>query len=247
MKKTAMVTLMFICWIAVGVVCVQPIKAQYQGDVTINADGSLTPTTSIQQVGDVYYLTSDIAEVIWVYKSNIIIDGNGHTLIGAELWLLNLYNSTVRNFIITNGYAGIILSNASNVTITNNTITGTGALAFQMTGGICINDGSTSNIIVGNILMSNQVAILLSAAYQNVIVENNFIDNSLAVLLWSSAFNNIYHNNFVNNSRQASEPGVGNIGGYDNPAFNTWDNGYSSGGNYWSDYLTKYPDAKVCL
>jgi parallel beta-helix repeat protein len=244
MKKTALVTLMFICWIAVGVVCVQPIKAQYQGNIAINADGSITPSTaSIQQVGDVYYLTSDMTENVWVYKSNITLDGNGHTLIGAQLSLLNLYNSTVRNFIITNGYAGIILANASNVTITNNTITGTGALPLQETGGIYIIDGSSSNIIVGNILMSNQVAILLSAAYQNVIVENNFTDNSLAVLLWSSAFNNVYHNNFVNNSMQANEPGVGNILGYDNPAFNTWDNGYSSGGNYWSDYLTKYPDA----
>lgn len=24
---------------------------------------------------------------------------------------------------------------------------------------------------------------------------------------------------------------------------NIWDNGYPSGGNYWSDYLTKYPNA----
>jgi hypothetical protein len=45
-------------------------------------------------------------------------------------------------------------------------------------------------------------------------------------LLTSSSNNTLYHNNFVNNTLQA---------GSDSPT-NTWDNGYPSGGNYWSDY-----------
>jgi hypothetical protein len=41
-------------------------------------------------------------------------------------------------------------------------------------------------------------------------------------------FNKIHHNNFVNNDgKQAYE-----LGG----PINTWDDGYPSGGNYWSDY-----------
>jgi parallel beta-helix repeat protein len=40
--------------------------------------------------------------------------------------------------------------------------------------------------------------------------------------------NKIYHNNFVNNADQV-EPDS-------SPLYNAWDNGYPSGGNYWSDY-----------
>ena len=38
--------------------------------------------------------------------------------------------------------------------------------------------------------------------------------------------NTIYHNDFVNNGLQVLADGSANY----------WDNGYSSGGNYWSDY-----------
>ena len=43
--------------------------------------------------------------------------------------------------------------------------------------------------------------------------------------LESSDNNRIYHNSFINNSPQARDNGS-----------NYWDNGYPSGGNYWSDY-----------
>jgi hypothetical protein len=44
--------------------------------------------------------------------------------------------------------------------------------------------------------------------------------------LYSPSNNTIYHNNFIGNAFQASTDG----------SPNTWDNGYPSGGNYWSDY-----------
>lgn len=42
----------------------------------------------------------------------------------------------------------------------------------------------------------------------------------------SSDFNMVYHNNFMDNLVQAEDTSDNNI----------WDNGYPSGGNYWSDY-----------
>jgi len=53
-----------------------------------------------------------------------------------------------------------------------------------------------------------------------------FLDGSLSNL--------IYYNNFLNNTRQVYDfswdpPPVP-------PSRNTWDEGYPSGGNYWSDY-----------
>ena len=47
-------------------------------------------------------------------------------------------------------------------------------------------------------------------------------------------------NTIVNNTFQASFSGW--FGPYISP--NTWDNGYPSGGNYWSDYEVRYPDAR---
>jgi len=43
----------------------------------------------------------------------------------------------------------------------------------------------------------------------------------------------VYHNNLLYNTNQA----------VDDMGTNFWDNGYPCGGNYWSDYEEKYPDA----
>ena len=57
----------------------------------------------------------------------------------------------------------------------------------------------------------------------NNIITNNTIINSY-IYVQSSNSNNIYHNNFIDIT-WSSDTGV-----------NSWDNGYPSGGNFWSDY-----------
>jgi parallel beta-helix repeat protein len=58
------------------------------------------------------------------------------------------------------------------------------------------------------------------------IVGNTVSDGLYGIYLYTSSDNNeIYHNNIINNWYQA----------YDECS-NTWDNGYLSGGNYWSDF-----------
>jgi len=56
-------------------------------------------------------------------------------------------------------------------------------------------------------------------------------------MIWGVSNNTIYHNNFVNNTAQAQDASVDSA----NP-INVWDDGYPFGGNYWSDYLTRYPN-----
>jgi parallel beta-helix repeat protein len=60
---------------------------------------------------------------------------------------------------------------------------------------------------------------------------NNIANNLYGVNLDSSSNNTIYYNSFNNNTNQV----------YSSRSTNIWDNG--SVGNYWSDYLTKYPNA----
>jgi len=48
----------------------------------------------------------------------------------------------------------------------------------------------------------------------------------MAIYLWDSSNNVFCHNNFINNTYQV----------YTSNSVNVWDDGYPSGGNYWSDY-----------
>ena len=55
----ASLTLILICLVALGAACVLPVKAQYQGSISINALGSIEPST-------VYTLTDNIYNVTFV-------------------------------------------------------------------------------------------------------------------------------------------------------------------------------------
>jgi parallel beta-helix repeat protein len=86
---------------------------------------------------------------------------------------------------------------------------------------------SDNTIISGNVVEYNEIGILLSDSYNNVISGNSIIEsNWIGIYLQDTDANEIYHNNFIDNTQQAYS--------YKNP--DTWDNGYPSGGNYWSDY-----------
>jgi hypothetical protein len=61
----------------------------------------------------------------------------------------------------------------------------------------------------------------------NTITQNNIGMNEYGLFTEYSTHNTIYWNNFVNNTGQVYV-GSGSI--------NTWDKGYPSGGNYWSNY-----------
>lgn len=54
------------------------------------------------------------------------------------------------------------------------------------------------------------------------------------VSLENSSNNRVYHNNFINNTKQVHD--VSWDFPWIPPSINIWDDGYPSGGNYWSDY-----------
>ena len=59
-------------------------------------------------------------------------------------------------------------------------------------------------------------------AYNNTVTRNTIVNNYLGIYLRESSQNKFYHN-FVTNASIFE-------------GWNTWDEGYPSGGNYWSDY-----------
>ena len=150
-------------------------------------------------------------------------------------------NNTIRN----NKYFGVLLNCSHNNiighnTVTNNTyhdifiscshknIVGNNSVA-NSTNGISLL-GSNYNSIEGNIVSNNENGIDLTDSTENVIRYNNISGNKIGIELGYSeraSSNSIYHNNFVNNSpHQVLSAG----------SVNLWDDGYPSGGNYWSDY-----------
>jgi parallel beta-helix repeat protein len=242
MKKTAVIVLILTSFL-LGVICVNPVDAEYQGNITINADGSISPSSApIKQTSNIYSLISDIVGSITVHTSNIILDGSGHTVLGVSLQ--GTLNVTVKNFVVASqGEAvGISLSYASNNLIVNNTVTGfesIQALNGVLFAGIYV-EGGTSNTITQNNLMYNLNGMEFINTSYNLIVQNNITSNpiwnfhgpfSTGIYFVGASNNTIYHNNFVNSTYQAKVP----------DSINAWDDGYL--GNYWSDYKTEYPSA----
>jgi parallel beta-helix repeat protein len=83
-----------------------------------------------------------------------------------------------------------------------------------------------TRIAVQNLnLTKNKEGILLVYTTNSTIIQNDITSNYIGIRLRNSSGNFIYHNSLVNNVNQVNT--------YDSQ--NAWDDGYPSGGNYWSD------------
>ena len=167
-------------------------------------------------------------------------DSNGNTI--STNTFENTYGSTINLFM------------SENNKITKNTLKGSNECAIKIW-------SSDKNTVSYNRISNNNLGVLLDHAAENTIIQNDITDNrgfgmqlkSPSALLGGSENNIIHHNNFINNQPDGLDvsipaimgehqrggdpfsmewvPGLGNI----------WDDGKE--GNYWSDYLTRYPDA----
>jgi parallel beta-helix repeat protein len=189
-------------------------------------------TTNTVNGKPVYYL---------VNQSNLLVEPSTYPEIGY-LAIINSINVTVREvqpvggnrqdvlFAFTNsssvedcsfsnrGYAGIQLQNCHNVTITECEI-------INHYHGIRV-DESNFNWVKHNLIRDNFWTGIVMEGKSNQIVENNMSNYEENIALYRSTNNSIFHNNF--------------FGGWvpllHESYFNIWDDGYPSGGNYWSDH-----------
>ncbi|UCE37258.1 MAG: right-handed parallel beta-helix repeat-containing protein [Thermoplasmata archaeon] len=97
--------------------------------------------------------------------------------------------------------------------------------------GIRFFKANDNRIITNNVSLNSLDGIrLLSSSKRNSIIDNTVFSNSnYGIYINDSLNNNIYHNNIITNTIQAYD-GTNNG--------NQWDDGYPSGGNYWSDWTT---------
>lgn len=171
----------------------------------------------------------DFEGSINIQKSNIIFNGNNNTLFGGIIVLSDY--TTIANTTIM--YANSPIE------------------AFGQTTAIML--FSSHNNITGNYLSNNTIGINFaseiiyaiehpaSECKKNYVVGNTITNCYTALKFYSSQDNHIYHNNFINNNYTVGDSGF--IYYYPSkPSINVWDDGYGSG-NFWDDYLTRYPNA----
>jgi len=216
--------------------------------IYIRANGLVDPPTApISQSGNVYTFTANIYESIVIEKDNIIVNGNGYTLQGTPpsygFTLNSRSNVTIKKTYITGFRYGIYLKFSTDSTIDSNALINcdrggiwlesstrinivNNAMANNYVG-VLLTWSNNTNTIASNSIRNNPFGVMLIVSSNNIIKDNTIANNNLGGIYLDRANNSIiYHNNLINNTPQAVTP----------DSVDTWDNGYPSGGNYWSDY-----------
>jgi parallel beta-helix repeat protein len=251
-KRVAGVLLLSLLMVDIVILafCIRPAFAERL--IYVRADGSVDPPTAPISTTDniTYTFTENIGDQIVVQRSDIMIDGNGYShesqgesgICGFNLTSIN--NVTIRNVEIKNFAFGIYLHSSSYDVVTGSNISDCdyGVRLYESSSntildskitnntasGIAIQD-SSNNTLFEVSLESNDFGIGLDSSSNNT-VYNTSITTSRFVGIWldASANNTFYHNNFMDNPVQVNieTPGYANF----------WDDGYPSGGNYWSDH-----------
>ena len=234
------------------------------GNVVVNNLVNNKPLIYLEDVSD--YAVGDAGQVILVNCNNILVKNLNlsYTIVGVELWQTNntaisgnnianngigiwaeySANNSISGNNIANNNIGILIHHSSNNIISYNNVTANSRYGIWLCSsannsisgnnitannnrGIDIRGCSNSSIVSNNIA-NNGIGIWVEHSANNSILGNDIVNNyyGVVVCLESSSNNSIYHNNFVGNTNQ-----IGNCG-----SINVWDDGYPSGGNYWSDY-----------
>jgi len=241
---------------------IESVKA-WTGTIYIREDGSIDPPEAPLVTNDkvVYRLTGNITSDVHgivVWRDNIVFDGASYYVQGTgKSGYVGIYmkfrsNVTIKNTRIIAFHTGIYLNQCLSVSITSNLLTSNKY-------GIWLS-GSSKNDIHTNIIQSNEYGILLHGygtgfsgssnnsisfnsisnndrgigffgfSNNNTISSNTITNNGVAVdFTWyNDNDNKFWHNNFIDNNEQCR------IFGHE--SINIWDDGYPSGGNFWSDY-----------
>ncbi len=154
--------------------------------------------------------------------------------------------STIAGITITSWDQGIVVQDAAGCEIYDNIMSlinkngvvlqGTGAVSNQVCGNmfeqdavaIDVSSSSSNNVISQNIISLSSIGLRIETS-GNTICENMISENQLGISIVNSNNNAIYHNDFMDNTiafqlSSSTSPG------------NRWDDGYPSGGNYWSTW-----------
>jgi len=164
---------------------------------------------------------SEFGIYLWESTNNTLVNNmasnhkyDGICVVGSS------YNMLVNDIALDNR-VGIYLSRSNYNTLIGNSVS-------NNSNGIRL-DNSRYNVLLNNTASNNYDAGMFLDGGENNTFLNNIIahNHEYGIRMLNSAGNTVFHNNLINNAKQ-----VYVTTGY----VNTWDDGYPSGGNYWSDY-----------
>jgi parallel beta-helix repeat protein len=252
MKK--IVLLAFVLWLlSISIFCTRRVVI-VNGLTTYDVfpGKSIQKAINLAESGDIIFVhAGTYREHVVVNKTVSLIGEDKHNTIIYWNNTGNVVQVTADNTIITNftltlaseesAYPDsvIFLDDSDGNNISNNIISGNDTTNNDR--GIYLYKSSNNNISGNNITNNDRGIYLYDASSNNIISENDITNNGNGIYIYSSSGNSIYHNNFINNAKHVDDFGLGHK---PRLSVNYWDDDYPSGGNYWDDYLTRYPDAK---
>lgn len=163
---------------------------------------------------------------IYVYSADNCEISNNYLFVNCHNIRINcsIASSVIDNVIDGNGY-GIRFLSSEDCIATGNRIS-------NCIGGVHLENATNCTVQRNYIMQNNQgIRFYSPCAYNRVfenLVCNNTYDGMIELMPGNATLsgNIIFHNNFINNS----EPFIYQVYG------TVWDDGYPSGGNYWSRY-----------
>lgn len=172
---------------------------------------SCTVSASLTLSGGVYYYnstgTGTTDGVMYISGSNLVLDGNGSTLIGngsgAGIYQTTTAraNVTIKNITFVNYYRGMFIRNEENSTFRDLTVynsTTYGLLFRNIDKSLIYNNrifGNSSNTAVG---LQSGISLDSASDYNNV--TNNFAEKMYWGFYLTGVSSNYFSNNVVNNS-----------------------------------------------
>ncbi|MCW4034561.1 MAG: right-handed parallel beta-helix repeat-containing protein [Candidatus Bathyarchaeota archaeon] len=153
----------------------------------------------------------------FTFTRNVVSDC---AITGVAFW--GCSNSIILENQITNSeQAGLVVSNCFGVTVSRNEINNIMFMGINLV-------GASHNTLFGNTIIGTKYGIFFTSSSDNNFTVNSLHNNNYALCFSDSANNHIYHNNFIGNSFSTFFSHGNNT--------NFWDDGYPSGGNFWSAY-----------
>jgi parallel beta-helix repeat protein len=170
-------------------------------------------------------------KVVLITANNVSISGfairySGYGVYDAGIWITSNSNNISNNHISNNSW-GISLEYATLNIIKDNVIDGSWHSEGSWGGGIILWSGSNNNLILDNVISCREDNGIFLQGNENQIIGNTIMNYYFSAIHFDSNGNILYHNNFMEKEIYVIWIAGAHI----------WDNGYPSGGNYWSDYV----------
>ena len=135
-------------------------------------------------------------------------------------------DTTITNCVGSGIHIGLV--EGKSATVRNNRIDNSAGASSD---GIYVNIGDSGGLMTienNPVTESGRYGIYLTGATNSTVSGNNILKNSYGMRLYSSSNVTVFHNNFVENA---------NYNANDDGNSNSWDGGYPTAGNYWSDHV----------